>query len=149
MRKALLITTIFLLLTLTLTQLAAADFTVANDSNTKVKVIYVYFDPSQEAFRIKGYYHINPGKSKRLKVPDEVDQVVARIWTASEVVGHDRSVILDMGSPSEKGILKAYDPHEDRVCSSEQCSARGRDGQLLIKPLSYDNNTLAFYGLTR
>ena len=61
MQKTLLSLSLFVLLMLTLTQLAAADFTVTNDSNERLKVIYAYFDPGEDAFRIKGYYHINPG----------------------------------------------------------------------------------------
>ena len=114
MQKTLLSLSLFVLLMLTLTQLAAADFTVVNDSNERLKVIYSYFDPSEDAFWIKGYYHINPGNSKRLKVPENVDQVVARIWTASEAVVHDRPTYWTWAVHPRRAFEVVY-KHKERI----------------------------------
>ena len=91
MQKTLLSTLLFVLLTLTLTPLASAGFTVANDSDVKIEVIYGYWDVDQNLFRIRGHYHISPNKSTTLWTPAKVTEVFARIWSKDAgVAKYDR-----------------------------------------------------------
>ena len=91
MRKQTTLFIFLVLLMLTFAQSTPADFTVINNSTTEtVAVIYSYWDLTQNAWRIQGYYHVKPQKSRKLSVPENVDTVYARIWSASRMVKHDR-----------------------------------------------------------
>ena len=120
-----------LMLMLTLTPLASAGFTVANDSDVKIEVIYGYWDGDQNLFRIRGYYHIPPNESKSLWTPAGVSEVFARIWQSqsNNVVEHDREsyqssrvhprLAFDVFYKQDGTIVKSDVPNNELVTRSD------------------------------
>ena len=141
MRKTNLAISLFVLLTLTLTQLASADFTVANDSNTKVSVIYGYWDGDKNLFRIRGYYHIPPNEAKALRVPAKVTKVFARIWTRVDVVKQDR----DNYSSSKVHPKRAFDVFYKQDGTIVQSNVPHNELVKRSDFYQYDNNTTFRY----
>ena len=142
MQKTLLSTLLFVvLLTLTLTPLASANFTVANDSNMKVSVIYGYWDADQNLFRIRGYYHIPPNGSRSLWVPAKVTKVFARIWTRVDVVKHDR----DNYSSSRVHPKRAFDVFYKQDGTIVRSNVPHKELVKRSNFYQYDNNTTFRY----
>ena len=122
---------VVLMLILTLTPLASAGFTVANDSDVKIEVIYGYWDGDQNLFRIRGYYHILPNESKSLWAPAGVTEVFARIWQSqsNNVVKHDRDsyqsskvhprLAFDVFYKQDGTIVRSDVPHNELVTRSD------------------------------
>ena len=111
------------------TALASGSFTVANDSDVKISVIYGYWDGDQSRFRIRGYYHIPPNESKSLWAPAKVTEVFARIWTQADVVKHDRDsyqsskvhprLAFDVFYKQDGTIVRSDVPHDELVTRSD------------------------------
>ena len=109
------------------TALASGSFTVANDSDVKIEVIYGYWDGEQSRFRVKGYYHIPPNESKSLWTPAKVTEVFARIWQSQSgnVVEHDREsyqssrihprLAFDVFYKQDGTIVRSDVPHNELV----------------------------------
>ena len=83
MSKRLFLSVVFLTLTLTLTQFATADYTLANGSATESAwVTYSVWQPADRnwpaGWRTTGWYEVEPGQTLELSVPAREDFVYIR-----------------------------------------------------------------------
>ena len=91
MSKRLFLSVVFLTLTLTLTQFATADYTLANGSATeRAWVTYSVWQPADQnwpaGWRTTGWYEVKPGAMRTLRVPAENPMVYIRVKRGGEEV---------------------------------------------------------------
>ena len=91
MSKRLFLSVVFLTLTLTLTQFATADYTLANGSATESAwVTYSVWQPADRdwpaGWRTTGWYEVKPGAMRTLRVPAENPMVYIRVKRGGEEV---------------------------------------------------------------
>ena len=90
MYKKLFLIFVFLTVTLTLTQFAAADYTLTNGTTDPVWAAYSRWLPASgnwpEGWRTQGWYKIDPGATRKLKVPQHNPWVYIRVERANNEV---------------------------------------------------------------
>ena len=86
MRKTTFSIIVFVVLTLTITQLAGADYRLTNGTTEDVWAVYSILEPASgnwpEGWRTKGWYKIEPGATRNLIIPQDNTWVYIRVENA-------------------------------------------------------------------